>query len=125
MVMFKKFLVIYLAVAILTIGMVQSAGAAFIPSDLTLNTKTQDIEKIQKTLEMKVISQRLKDLGYSEKEIMDRLSTLDEQTIHELALKIDELKVAGDAGAAVILALVIIALVVLIINLTGHKVAVK
>ncbi|HHW21088.1 MAG TPA: PA2779 family protein [Thermodesulfovibrio thiophilus] len=123
--MFKKFLVIYLAVAILTIGMVQSAGAAFIPSDLTLNTKTQDIEKIQKTLEMKVISQRLKDLGYSEKEIMDRLSTLDEQTIHELALKIDELKVAGDAGAAVILALVIIALVVLIINLTGHKVAVK
>jgi len=49
--------------------MVQSAGAAFIPSDLTLNTKTQDIEKIQKTLEMKVISQRLKDLGYSEKEI--------------------------------------------------------
>jgi len=74
---------------------------------------------------MKVISQRLKDLGYSEKEIMDRLSTLDEQTIHELALKIDELKVAGDAGAAVILALVIIALVVLIINLTGHKVAVK
>jgi len=123
--MFKKFLVIYLAIAILTIGMVQSAGAAFIPSDLTLNTKTQDIEKIQKTLEMKVISQRLKDLGYSEKEIMDRLSTLDEQTIHELALKIDELKVAGDAGAAVILALVIIALVVLIINLTGHKVAVK
>jgi len=48
--MFKKFLVIYLAVAILTIGMVQSAGAAFIPSDLTLNTKTQDIEKIQKLL---------------------------------------------------------------------------
>jgi len=123
--MFKKFLVIYLAVAILTIGMVQSAGAAFIPSDLTLNTKTQDIEKIQKTLEMKVISQRLKDLGYSEKEIMNRLSTLDEQTIHELALKIDELKVAGDAGVAIILALVIIALVVLIINLTGHRVAVK
>jgi len=40
-------------------------------------------------------------------------------------LKIDELKVAGDAGVAIILALVIIALVVLIINLTGHRVAVK
>lgn len=123
--MFKKFLSIYLIVAILVIGMVQSATAAFIPSELTLNTKAQDLEKVQKFLEMKIVSQRLKDFGYSEKEIMDRLSKLDEATLHNLALKIDEIKVAGDAGLAVILALVIIALVVLIINLTGHRVVVK
>lgn len=72
-----------------------------------------------------MVSQRLKDFGYSEKEIMDRLSTLDEQTLHKLALKIDEIKIAGDAGLAVILALLIIALVILIINLTGHRVVVK
>ncbi len=123
--MLKKILALYLSVAIFFIGFVQSAGAAFIPSEVTLNTKSEDLQKIQKFLEMKIISQRLKDLGYSEKEILDRLNTLDEQTLHSLALKIDELKIAGDAGAAVILALVIIALVVLIINLTGHRVVVK
>jgi flagellar biosynthesis protein FliP len=123
--MFKKFLSIYLIVAILLIGMFQSATAAFIPSELTLNTKAQDLEKVQKFLETKIVSQRLKDFGYSEKEIMERLSKLDETTLHNLALKIDEIKVAGDAGTAVILALVIIALVVLIINLTGHRVVVK
>lgn len=123
--MFKKFLSIYLIVAILIIGTVQSLSAGVIPSEMTLNVKSQDMEKVQKFLEMKIVSQRLKDFGYSEKEIMDRLSTLDEQTLHKLALKIDEIKIAGDAGAAVILALVIIALVVLIINLTGHRVVVK
>lgn len=123
--MFKKFLSVYLIVAIFIIGMVQSAGAGFVPSELSLATKSQDIEKLQKFLEMKVVSQRLKDFGYSEKEIMDRLSMLDEQTLHSLALKVDEIKVAGDAGLAIILALVIIALVVLIINLTGHRVVVK
>ncbi|WP_353684591.1 PA2779 family protein [Thermodesulfovibrio sp. 3907-1M] len=123
--MFKKFLSVYLIVAILIIGTVQSLSAGVIPSEMTLNVKSQDMEKVQKFLEMKIVSQRLKDFGYSEKEIMDRLSNLDEQTLHKLALKIDEIKIAGDAGAAVILALVIIALVVLIINLTGHRVMVK
>lgn len=123
--MLKKILSVYLSVAILIIGTVQSLGAGVIPSEMTLNAKAQDMEKVQKLLEMKIVSQRLKDLGYSEKEIMERLATLDEQTLHKLALKIDEIKIAGDAGAAVILALVIIALVVLIINLTGHRVMVK
>ncbi len=123
--MLKKFLSVYLIVAILVVGFVQSASAALVPTEVILNTKGEDLQKIQKFLEMKIVSQRLKDFGYSEKEIMDRLSSLDEQTLHNLALKIDEMKVAGDAGLAVILALVIIALVVLIINLTGHRVVVK
>lgn len=123
--MFKKLMAVYLAVAVFFIGFVQSAGAAFIPSEVTLNSKVEDLGKVQKFLEMKIVSQRLKDFGYSEKEIIDRLNNLDEQTLHSLALKIDEMKVAGDAGLAIILALVIIALVVLIINLTGHRVVVK
>lgn len=123
--MFKKLLSVYLIIAIFVIGFVQSSSAAFIPSEVTMNSKIEDMEKLQKFLEMKIVSQRLKDLGYSEKEIMDRLKSLDEQTLHSLALKIDELKVAGDAGLAIVLALVIIALVVLIINLTGHRVVIK
>lgn len=123
--MMKKILVIYLSVAILVIGTVQSLNAGIIPSEMTLNCTTQDIEKIQRFIEMKIVSQRLKDFGYSEKEIMDRLSALDDQTLHKLALKVDEIKIAGDAGSALILALLIIALVVLIINLTGHRIVVK
>lgn len=123
--MFKKILAVYLVIAIFFIGFVQSAGAAFIPSEATLNSKIDDMEKVQKFLQMKIVSQRLKDFGYSEKEIMDRLNNLDGQSIHTIALKIDELKVAGDAGLALVLALVIIALIIIIINLTGHRVVIK
>lgn len=123
--MIRKIIAIYLSVAILVIGVVQSLSAGVIPSEMTLRCTSQDLEKIQKFLEMKIVSQRLKDFGYSEKEIMDRLSNLDEQTLHKIALKIDEIKIAGDAGTALILALLIIALVVLIINLTGHRVVIR
>ncbi|MEN2994949.1 MAG: PA2779 family protein [Thermodesulfovibrio sp.] len=123
--MMRKIIAIYLSVALLVIGMAQSLSAGVIPSEMTLRCTSQDLEKIQKFLEMKIVSQRLKDFGYSEKEIMDRLSNLDEQTLHKIALKIDEIKIAGDVGAALILALLIIALVVLIINLTGHRVVIR
>ncbi|MCS7164023.1 MAG: PA2779 family protein [Thermodesulfovibrio sp.] len=123
--MIRKIIAIYLSVAILVIGVVQSLSAGVIPSEMTLRCTSQDLEKIQKFLEMKIVSQRLKDFGYSEKEIMERLSNLDEQTLHKIALKIDEIKIAGDAGTALILALLIIALVVLIINLTGHRVVIR
>lgn len=123
--MLRKLLCFYLSLALIVIGFVQSAGAAFVPSEVTLNIKNENLNKIQSFLERKIVSQRLKDFGFTEKEIIDRLNGLDEKSIHSLALKVDEIKVAGDAGAAVILALVIIALVVLIINLTGHKVVVK
>lgn len=123
--MLRKLLCFYLSLTLIVIGFVQSAGAAFVPSEVILNSKTEDLKKIQSFLERKIVSQRLKDFGFTEKEIIDRLNALDEKSIHSLALKVDEIKVAGDAGAAVVLALVIIALVVLIINLTGHKVVVK
>lgn len=123
--MLRKLLCFYLSLTLIVVGFVQSAGAAFVPSEVTLNIKNENLNKIQSFLERKIVSQRLKDLGFTEKEIIDRLNALDEKSIHSLALKVDEIKVAGDAGAAVVLALVIIALVVLIINLTGHKVVVK
>lgn len=123
--MLRKLLCFYLSLTLIVIGFVQSAGAAFVSSEVTLNIKNENLNKIQSFLERKIVSQRLKDFGFTEKEIIDRLNGLDEKSIHSLALKIDEIKVAGDAGAAVVLALVIIALVVLIINLTGHKVVVK
>lgn len=123
--MLRKLLCFYLSLTLIVIGFVQSAGAAFVSSEVTLNIKNEDLNKIQSFLERKIVSQRLKDFGFTEKEIIDRLNGLDEKSIHSLALKVDEIKVAGDAGAAVVLALVIIALVVLIINLTGHKVVVK
>jgi len=82
------------------------------------------VAKIQKVLETKVIKDRLEVLGFSQDEIQNRLSGLSDQKLHELSLKIDDLKVGGDGLGIVIALLVIAILVVLLIQLTGHRVVV-
>ncbi|MDO8746262.1 MAG: hypothetical protein Q7J70_01200, partial [Thermodesulfovibrionales bacterium] len=58
-------------------------------------------------------------------EINSRLAQLNDQQIHNLALQVDEIKVGGDGGLGIVIALLVIAiLVVLFIQLTGHRVVV-
>jgi len=55
-----------------------------------------------------------------------RLERLNDQQLHQLAQNIDNVKVAGDSGLGIVIGLLVIAiLVVLLLQLTGHKVIVK
>jgi hypothetical protein len=75
---------------------------------------------------MKLVRERLKELGLSADEIQARLSQFSDPQIHQLALQLDELKVAGDDFLGIIILLLVIAiLVVLLIQLTGHKIIIK
>jgi hypothetical protein len=65
-------------------------------------------------------------LGYTPEEIQSHLSQLNDEQIHQLALKLDDLHVAGDSALGIIIALLIIAiLVIVIIQLLGHKIVIK
>lgn len=73
-----------------------------------------------------MVKERIANLGFTHDEIQSRLSDLNDQQLHKLALQLDSLKVGGDDGLGIIIALLIIAiLVVLLIRLTGHKVIIK
>jgi hypothetical protein len=84
-----------------------------------------DIQKIQKVLEVKMVSERLKALGFTHNEIQTRLSQLNDQQIHQMAQKLDELNVGGDGGEVIIALLVIAILVIIIYYLLGHRVVIK
>ncbi len=84
-----------------------------------------DLSDGLKVLESKMIRERFGQLGFTEEGIQQRLNQLSDEQIHQIALKIDEMKLGGDTGEAVIIILLILALVVLIIILTGHRVIVK
>jgi hypothetical protein len=118
----------YLAVAMLVMGVTPRVYAGYAPSEglvFTSEDRTPDMGKIQKFLEMKMVRERLKDLGFTSEEIQGKLKDLNDQQIHQMAMKVDELKVAGD-GAGIVLGLIIIVLlVVVIIYLSGHQVVVK
>jgi hypothetical protein len=127
--MVKKCVVCYLVLALFVIGIVPRVEAAFAPSEalnLSVEARVGDIEKIRGALENKLVSQRLLDLGYTSEEVMTRLSQLTDSQIHSFAQKLDDLKVGGDSGLGIIIAvLVIIALVLVILQLSGHRVFVK
>lgn len=122
-----KYVTWYLAIAMFVIGIAPRVDAGIAPSEIVALTevdRTADFEKIQKVLEMKVVTERLAQLGLTQDEIQKRLYQLSDQQIHQIALQLDELKVGGDALGVIIALLVIALLVLLIIQLTGHKVIV-
>ncbi len=124
----RGWMIWYLVVAMFVIGIAPRVYAGLSPSEvigLAQAERSSDLQKIQKFLEMRMVRERLKEFGLSQDEIQARLNQLNDQQIHQLALKLDDLKVGGDGLGIVIALLVIAILVVILIMLTGHTVVVK
>jgi chorismate synthase len=123
-----KYIASYLAIAMFILGIVPRVDAGFVPSDIITHSqidRTEDLQRIQKVLETKMVKERLENLGFTKDEIQKRLRQLNDEQIHNLALNLDQLKVGGD-GLGVIVALLVIALlVVVLIYLTKHRVIIK
>jgi hypothetical protein len=113
-----KVLVCYLVLAICAIGFVQRAHAGLSPSDLVnlpVTSRTADLEKIQNTLELKAVGERLSQLGLTQEEIRVKLAQLNDQQVHRLAVQLDQIKVGGFHGAIVLIAVVAIVAIVLLV----------
>lgn len=118
----------YLVFAMFIIGIAPKVEAGFAPSEaiaLAQVDRAADMDRIQKVLETKMIKDRLEKLGFTQDEINSRLAQLSDQQMHQLALQLDDLKVGKDDGLGIIIALLVIAiLVVILLQLTGHRVVV-
>jgi hypothetical protein len=119
----------YLIVAMFVIGITPRVYAGFSPSEVVGVPRTDrgsDLGKIQNAIETKMIGERLKQFGLTPDEIQKKLSQLSDQQIHQLALQLDELKVGGDAGWTILgIIIVLAAIAVLIIYLSGHEVVIQ
>lgn len=125
---FMKYISWYLVIAMFFISIVPRADAGFAPSEmikLTAEERAADLQKIRQTLEMKAVSERLTQLGLASEEVQQRLASLSDQQIHQIALQVDDLKIGQSDALGVIIALLVIGiLVIVILKLTGHKVMV-
>jgi hypothetical protein len=124
----RRWMTWYLVAAMFVIGIAPRAYAGFSPSEafvLTPGERSADLDKIQKFLELKMVRERLKDLGFAADEIQGKVKDLNDQQIHQLATKMDDLNVGGDGLGFLIAILIIVILVILIIQLTGHRIVVK
>ena len=123
----KRSLAGYLIIATMVLGLLSAfptseGWAMFLSSNQTSSIRQEDLTKLQTVLESKLIRQRLADLGLSHEEITSRLAQLSDQEVHQVAGQIDSLYAAGDGLGVVIALLVIAILVVILLQMTGHKV---
>lgn len=124
---FMKHVAWYLAIVIFIIGIAPRIDAGLVGSEITSLAqvdRTAELGKIQNFLETKAVSKRLEQFGYTQEEIQNRLTQLSDQQIHQIATKLDDLKIGGDGVGVLIAVLVIVILVIVILQLTGHKVIV-
>lgn len=75
--------------------------------------RTADLKTIQGALESKVLRQRLKELGLSDKEIELRLGKLSDQQVHQIATRMHSVNPGGDLSVAGLLLLVALVLVII------------
>ena len=126
---FMKHVTWYLVVAMFVIGITPRVYAGFSPSDVVGFSpidRASDLGKIQNAIETKMIGERLKQIGLTPDEIQKKLSQLSNQQIHQLAQRLDELRVGGDSGwVALGIVITLVAIAVLVIYLSGHEVVIK
>lgn len=126
---FMKSIAAYLACAMFVIGIAPRVDASFAPSGILApaqTDRTADLATLQRALEQKMVKERLANLGLTPDEVQSRLGQLSDQQLHNVAKQLDTLKIGGDSGIGIVIGILIIAiLVVLLLQLTGHKVIVK
>ncbi len=120
-----KPLSVYLAFALVLLSVPAQGWAMFIPSTGTDMARKADIATIQKTLESSVVRQRLMDYGLSADEAMARVNRLSDAQVHQFAGQLDSVQAGADGVDALIFILLVAIIVVLILELSGHRVVVK
>ena len=116
---------LYLAFAFFLIASIPQNSWAYLVDSQVLNySREADINKIQRVLESKMVSQRLSELGFSMDEINSKLQQLNDADVHQFASQLDSL-MPGGILEFIIGVLVIVILVLVILQITGHKVIVK
>ncbi len=103
------------------------AMASFVSSKapIQISKKSEYIKEIQKTLENKIVADKLKEYGMNPQEVKQKLQTMNDEQLRLLANSSKKLNAGGDALGLAIAALVIVFLVIVILRLTGKEVIIR
>ena len=117
----------YMVAVMVVFGFVPRVEASFIASQTSQGSqnRTEDLGAIQKSLEMKMVSDTLEKFGLTKAEVKSRLDGMTDAQIHQLATNLDEVRVGGGFFEVIIFLLVIAILFVVLVQVTGHRVIVQ
>ncbi len=124
----RRFIALVVALTFSIFSSVTSATSALVDTETLIATQMDreaDLLKLQKLLETKILKEKLRSVGLTEEEVMQRLKGLDDDQLHHLVSQLDGIRVGGDSGLGLLVTLLVIAiLVVILLQLTGHRIVV-
>jgi hypothetical protein len=120
-------LVLIFSFSVLDLGTATAGLAPSSRSGATSVTSARDADMlaVQRTLENKVVAQKLRDYGVSPAAAQLKLASMSDGDLHRLASASKGLPSGGDATGAVIGVLIVVVLVIVILKLMHKDVVVK
>ena len=116
-----KTLSLYLAFAVLILSFPAQGWAMLVPAQHDDPARAADVAKVQAALESTAVRQRLMDYGLSSEEASKRLALLSDEQVHQFAVQLDAVQAGADGLGDVVFVLLIVVLVIVILELTGHQ----
>lgn len=110
---------LFMALIMSMMAFVPDVDASFVPTSQSssVELRAQDMTAVQNTLENKMVTERLANLGYSRDEINTRLGMLSDGELHSLASQLGSLDAGGSALGLIVVILVIVTLGLVIYQL--------
>ncbi|WP_340694661.1 PA2779 family protein [Hydrogenobacter thermophilus] len=93
--------------------------------DTVISRRDQDMQKIQRALESKILQEKLKAYGLSKEEIQKKLSELNDEQIHMLAKASDKVLAGGDGIGVAIAVVVLLILIVILLKLLNKEIIIR
>ena len=118
------------ALLVLTMSLlaaVPDVHAGFVPSpapQMQGVERDADMSVISRTLENRIVAERLAALGYDPVEIQDRLALLTDEEARQVAAQMEDITAGGSALGVIIALLLIVLLVILILKLTDKRIVI-
>ncbi|HXI10314.1 MAG TPA: PA2779 family protein [Thermodesulfobacteriota bacterium] len=126
--MYFRQVALVVAFAILIIGCIPSKSMAYVVGAegvAAASSRAQDMERVQRVLESKLVAGKLDSAGLNKAEIKNRLERLSDSELHQFAGQLDSLYPGGDVLGLVIALLIIVILVMVILKLADRKIVIK
>lgn len=126
--LYFKQIAFFLVFTFLIIGSIPTKSMAYIMGAETVTaeaSRAADMDTIQRVLESKLVSEKLKEAGLSMTEIKAKVSNLSDSEVHSFASQLDSLYPGGDGLGVIIALLIIVILVMVILKLADRKIVIR
>lgn len=116
----------YLAVFLFVAAAIPAKTYAYAAESAEVySSRQEDMNKVQRALESEIVQDKLAELGLTKDEAAARLDKLSDAELHQFAMNADNLDSGGDGIGFIIGLLIIAILIVLLLQLTDHKIELK